>query len=302
MVAISPDSKLLAAPCYDGTLKVWDIGTGKEQVALTKDIMFITAVAFSPDGKSFAWAGCHERTGRTTVHFRDLASGRDFAILQDPPEEDRHLRFSPDGRTFAMVDWNGRIMVWDTAQRKPKQTFGGTGIVAGIDFSPDGRHLASVGKLDEEHFGVKLWDTARGREQATLERRPDWHWGIAFSPDGKMLACTSGEEPDEGAEEPPLGEIRLWEIATQRIRTTFRFRGIGGRLAFSPDGKLLASCAGKATRLWDLRTEKLCAVLTGHTATISGVAFSPNGKLLASAAMDRTVRLWDLANILKARK
>ena len=65
-------------------------------------------------------------------------------------------------------------------------------------------------------------------------------------------------------------------------------------MAFSPDGRLLASAGDDGTvRLWDPATGAGLATLTGHTDTVDAVAFSPDGRRLASAGDDRTVRLWD---------
>ena len=116
-----------------------------------------------------------------------------------------------------------------------------------------------------------------------------------FSPDGKMIA-SSGRT------------VQLWDAATgQIIRTFTRHAGYSHSVAFSPDGKILASgCEdypemGKLINwspdihLWDTFTGQRTQKLIGHTSSVRCLSFSPDGTILASGSLDKTIRLWDVA-------
>ena len=117
----------------------------------------------------------------------------------------------------------------------------------------------------------------RGREVVSL----------AFSPEGSTLASGDGWD----------NTTRVWDVRTgESLHILWEYSGWGdvNAVAFSPDGRQLASGYDSNVHLWDVSTGELLETLVGHLGTISSVAFSPDGSALASGSQDNTLRLWDL--------
>ena len=292
-IAFSPTENIIASGSGDTTVKLWDTVTGTE-IYTIRNPDRIGAVAFSPDGKTLAWRGAGTHTLPDTINLWDMATQSFIAVYEIPTSVSNFincLALSPDGNTFVTVDHHYDIVkVWDINTGNTID-LGHIGLspfhfdlpnigLTPISFSPDSTMLATGGTR-----GVKLWDVNTGRDVANIPIKPRTSaTHISFSPNDRTLAYrVSGEN-----------FTRLWEVTTQTQIGIIENPSVD-YWAFSPDGKTLASAAGRIITLWDVVTGQDIATLEGPLDRVRHITYSPDGNTFASASWDRTVRLWDIA-------
>lgn len=285
-VAFSPDGKTLATVnTSSGAAQLWDVMTGR-QIGHDLRISFdsVASVAFRPDDKILATGSLsgparlwNVMTGRQIGH--GLSSGS-----QGTPS----VAFSPDGKTLATGGDDGSVRMWDVATGKQIGSSLSTHSrqVNSIAFSPDGKTLAT----GDDSGAARLWNVAAAQQTSHIVSGGSYGTAaVALSRDGKTLATDDGN-----------GSFRLWDMTTTRqigpiLKVAAPPMGMGGpaaysSVAFSPDGKILATGFLNKTRLWNTATGQQVGptLNTGFTSA----AFSPDGKVLATA--DDSVQLWDL--------
>ena len=278
-IAFSPTENILASGSADTTVKLWNAITGTE-ISTIQNPDRIGAVAFSSDGKTLAWTGSGTPNLPDTINLWDMATQSLITVYEEPAVFSINcLAFSPDGKTFVTVDAHYDIVkVWDIDTGNTIDL--GHVELTPISFSHDSTMLASGGDS-----GVKLWEVNTGENVANIPVKQKSRVRlVSFSPDGRTLAYrVTGEK-----------FTRLWDITTQTEAGIIENPSIES-WAFSPDGKTLASAAGRIITLWDVVTGQPVATLEGPLRRVSHITYSPDGNTLASVSWDRTVRLWDIA-------
>ena len=279
-VAFAPDGKTLAAGSQDKTVRLWDVGTGKEVRRLVGHGDWVSTVAFSPDGKLLVSGGRD-----WTVRLWDPATGQELRQLDGPRAGVLSVAFAPDGRTLAAGSQDKTIYLWDVATgRSLHQLTDHLDWVTALAFSPDGATLVS-GSWDGT---VRLWEAATGKERRRLGDRHGRVLAVAFAPNSTYLAVVSQSQP-----------IRQWDVASGQQERTFgepRHRAVC--LAFAPDGKALAAASRDGIiRRWDTATGRELYPLGQGQHRLLCLAFSPNGRTLASGGWDTSVLIWDAAGL-----
>ncbi len=274
-VDVSRDGKIIAAAhsrfgdkSLTGEILLWDAGTGKLKHTLEHGVLGMRCVAFSPDGKWIAsGTGGNLYRDWPMVKLWDVETGKFLRSLDTTNKMAVHLAFSDDSKMLAVVaqltDRSQEVMVWESATGKLLHTFGPEEVIVSVAFLAGEKLLAGLtytGKGDETQCTLKLWDTKTGerKQSRSLTKEAKKHavglvpyWG-EFSRDGKRSAHVSRRGDKQ--------VVTLWDVKSGALLDTLEGPdGAGGLsyLAFSPDGKQLATKSGeKMIVVWDVAASR----------------------------------------------
>jgi WD40 repeat protein len=272
VVAFSPDGRWATSGSGDGTVRVWEVATGREVAQMAHKEPAL-AVAFSPDGR---WVTSGSRD--STVRVWEAATGREVARMA---HEDvvNVVAFSPDGQWVASGSDDGTVRVWEAATGREVAQMTHEWPVETVAFSPDGQWVGS-GSGD---CTARVWEMATGREMARMVHE-DPVLAVAFSPDGRWMVSGSMD-----------GTVRVWGAVTWEEVARMTHGGAVLAVTPSPDGRWVASGSDDSTvRVWKVATGWEVARMA-HDGDVVAVVFSPDGRWVASGSMDNTVRVWEAA-------
>jgi WD40 repeat protein/serine/threonine protein kinase len=241
-----------------------------------------------PDLRGFEWRYLWSVTQPTELLTLTNVTSWGFAISPDG----QMLAGMVMGSGEANVDW--RLRLWSLPEQRPIATLPtNSSFIFNAAFSPDGRHFATprASELLGTNSHVQVWDAEERRLVRELPFGPQ-PLGMAFSPDGRILAASGGGDMYLTTEK---GQVRFWDAATGvLLRPPLELPQWAYQVAFSPDSQNLAvSCGDGVARVLGVPDGQVRAQLTNHSGFVAAVAFTHDGARLVTGDERGYVRIWD---------
>ena len=260
-LAFSPDAKMLLSGSKDGTIRACDATTGQQHYICQGHVGRVTDIAASAEGNILI--SLH-RDEDMLIKW-DINTAHPFSSslfgLNSP------VTVSQNANKYVVKKFRGKIQLWDTAKVRLRYNLNGHGYPSEYlsfvsTFSPDEKRLA-VTNSEYQIGTIHLWDIVNPSKT---------FWGRIFNPKS-------------------IQSIHTFQGNQQEVKA----------LAFSPNGKILASCGeGHEINLWSTETGDKLFTFKGDRSSIYNLAFSPDGSMLASADYS-IIYLWDLTDLTTAK-
>ncbi|MCM3923209.1 hypothetical protein ND748_16265 [Frankia sp. AiPs1] len=234
-VAVAPAGTWIVSAGRDGSVRIWEVATGRERARLTGSTGWVRALAVAPDGTWIVSAG-----GDGSVRIWEVATGRERARLTGHARWVNAVAVAPDGTWIASAgDRESSVRIWDVATgqeraRGPDHA----GAVSAVAVAPDGSWVASAGDFDGS---VRIWEVATGRQRARLTGHTSWVNAVAVAPNGTWIAGVGND-----------GSLCVWEVATGRCAAMMRVDGDLYDCAWSADSAMVTAAGNRGVYLFDL--------------------------------------------------
>ena len=278
-VEFSPvDAARVATAGESGLIKLWNLQNDTVET-LRGHTGIVNAVAFSPDGALLA-SGGEDRT----VKVWNVHSQHSIATLRHSTARIKSLAFSPDGQMLA-TGGDQHVKLWRVPGWTQIATLRHEAWARTLAFSPDGQFLAA-GQGHEGPGLVTVWNVQTRQGVATLAGDSNRVWTLAFSPDNRRLVGSGRDK-----------HLKVWDVSNWELLST-RPQAGGYDIAFSPDGKMLASTNNRSVNLWWFEDGTGVARMPGDNG-MHFVDFSHDGASLAAAGEDGSIRIWRVNTALE---
>jgi WD40 repeat protein len=276
-LAFSPDGNTLAGgyssswgPSAPSDILLWNLSTKALSSRLSGHLYLVGTVAFNPNGTQLASGGVDG-----TVRLWDLVTGESLIILEGYP--------MPEDAGMQMLG------------TEPEKIS-----VSSVAYSPDGSVLAIGSGMMMGPGFLELYDTTTGSLHESICKYPCERMevsDISFSPDGMLIAAEEGE-----------GVIKLRDPSNGQVLLQLSDTDSLGKVAFSPNGKILATVEFYSAsqgdsmseedfrggvHFWDIETGKRLDLLDVGVGPVTTIAFNADGKLLA-IGQEGSVVVWDI--------
>jgi WD40 repeat protein len=303
-VSYSPDNTRLATASKDGTVKVWDLGNGRELVtyrghadqvddpSTDANLLKVGAAAFSPKQKMIA------SVGGTQVHLWEPDTGKLIKVLAKIEKSDKPLKcvaFSPDGKSLAVGSDEGILRVYEV--ESGKNTFSSPARNARIErvaFSPNGKLIGIADSGGSAAVFAPGVGNGMPLSTSVIDGSGEC-FGITFTLDNGFI-ITCGKDAAARLIAGPSPDGMGAANTASRMKAYLGHTGSVNDVALLPDGDhLVTGGEDKTVRVWTVKDGKQLRSFQGHMTRILAVAVRGDGRQIASASEDGAIRLWDLS-------
>ena len=287
---MAPDGTSALVGSKDGSARLYDLASGRLVSTFGLERGGVRAVGFNPNGDRVLVGDAdgvlkvfEVQSGRGVIAFCPAAT-KDSA----PANSVQTAFFLGDGRIASASGKIARMWKYDGAWSEARTIGPHVFRVLAIDFSPDGKLMATGGGEPSRSGEVKVWDVATGKLVRSLDNlHSDTVFALRFSPDGTKLASASADKFLKVTNVADGKELKSFEGHTHHVLA----------LDWSGDGKrLVTGGADSVVKVWDFESGEQLRTMNQAAKGVMGLRWVPGKPLVMGASGDATVRAWNPDN------